>query len=293
LGFADQGVELIEQPDLSDPELDTPSHRQFLGYYKIARHFNFALTHIFNRDENFDSVILVEDDLDVAPDFFEFMAASKKILARDKTLYCASGWNDNGKREHVKDPNKLYRSDFFGGLGWMMMRDLWDGELKGRWAKSFWDDWFRNPEQRRGRSCIRPEVSRTRTFGKIGVSRGQFFDKYLKFIKLNDEYVPFTEMDVSFLEKSKYDKKFQVEVYEDAVAKTQLELGGISDCGQEYRVEYRDMKQFERIAKSIGIMEDNKAGVPRMGYMGIVSIRLNGCLLHIAPERPWAGYKEN
>lgn len=37
------------------------------------RHFNFALHHVFNRKERFDSVILVEDDLDVAPDFFEFM----------------------------------------------------------------------------------------------------------------------------------------------------------------------------------------------------------------------------
>lgn len=36
---------------------------------------------------------------------------------------------------------------------------------------SFWDDWIRHPEQRKGRVCIRPEISRTRTFGKIGVSK--------------------------------------------------------------------------------------------------------------------------
>lgn len=35
----------------------------------------------------------------------------------------------------------------------------------------YWDDWIRQPQQRKGRSCIRPEISRTRTFGKIGVSK--------------------------------------------------------------------------------------------------------------------------
>lgn len=35
----------------------------------------------------------------------------------------------------------------------------------------FWDDWIRQPEQRKERACIRPELPRTRTFGKIGVSK--------------------------------------------------------------------------------------------------------------------------
>jgi alpha-1,3-mannosyl-glycoprotein beta-1,2-N-acetylglucosaminyltransferase len=58
----------------------------------------------------------------------------------------------------------------------------------------------------------RPEVGRTRTFGKVGVSAGQFFDKYLKYIKLNDEPVRFKEMDLSYLEKDKYDTKYSSEV---------------------------------------------------------------------------------
>lgn len=36
---------------------------------------------------------------------------------------------------------------------------------------SFWDDWIRQPEQRKDRACIRPEISRTATFGKNGVSK--------------------------------------------------------------------------------------------------------------------------
>lgn len=40
---------------------------------------------------------------------------------------------------------------------------------------------------------------RTSTFGKIGVSRGQYFDQHLKFIKLNTKAVPWTKKDLSFL----------------------------------------------------------------------------------------------
>jgi len=36
---------------------------------------------------------------------------------------------------------------------------------------SFWDDWMRQPAQRQERACIRPEIPRTSTFGKVGVSK--------------------------------------------------------------------------------------------------------------------------
>lgn len=36
---------------------------------------------------------------------------------------------------------------------------------------SFWDDWMREPEQRKNRSCIHPEISRSKTFGRTGVSK--------------------------------------------------------------------------------------------------------------------------
>ena len=59
-----------------------------------------------------------------------------------------------------------------------------------------------------GRSCIRPEVSRTKTFGKIGVSNGLFYEKHLKYIVLNKQFVPFTVMDLNFLQKDNYDERY-------------------------------------------------------------------------------------
>ena len=55
--------------------------------------------------------------------------------------------------------------------------------------RSYWDDWMRLPEQRKNRACIRPEVGRTKTFGKIGVSNGLFFDKHLKYIQVHTEWL--------------------------------------------------------------------------------------------------------
>ena len=41
-------------------------------------------------------------------------------------------------------------------------------------SSRFWDDWMRHPEQRKNRVCIRPEICRTSTFGKQGVSKYVF-----------------------------------------------------------------------------------------------------------------------
>lgn len=138
------------------------------------------------------------DDLNISPDFYEYFLGTHELLKNDSSLWCVSAWNDNGKSTNidVSNPELLYRTDFFPGLGWMLKRNLWN-ELSVKWPKAyvslhiisfflrsmttktfffivntrFWDDWIRQPQQRKDRACIRPEVSRTRTFGKVGVSK--------------------------------------------------------------------------------------------------------------------------
>lgn len=39
-------------------------------------------------------------------------------------------------------------------------------ELGPKWPAGFWDDWLREPPQRKGRNFLRPEISRTYTFGE-------------------------------------------------------------------------------------------------------------------------------
>ncbi|UYV75104.1 MGAT1, partial [Cordylochernes scorpioides] len=166
-GYGDR-ITFIQHPDQTDIAL-VGKEKKFKGYYKIARHYGWALNYTFNI-LHFNSLIIVEDDLEVAPDFFEYFLALHPILVADPTLWCVSAWNDNGKDGLVEENSDfLYRSDFFPGLGWMLTRELWQ-ELQVKWPKAFWDDWIRQPAQRKDRACIRPEISRTKTFGKIGVS---------------------------------------------------------------------------------------------------------------------------
>ncbi|XP_062873331.1 alpha-1,3-mannosyl-glycoprotein 2-beta-N-acetylglucosaminyltransferase a [Trichomycterus rosablanca] len=279
----------IKQPDLLDIPVP-PAHRKFQGYYKISRHYRWALNQVFHTF-SYSTVIVVEDDLEVAPDFFEYFKALYPILKSDPTLWCVSAWNDNGREGYV-DPGKsslLYRTDFFPGLGWMLLKEVWL-ELEPKWPASFWDDWMRHPDQRKERSCIRPEISRTLTFGHKGVSLGQFYERYLRFIKLNTQFVPFTKTDLSYLEKKKYDEAFEKEVYSaPLVTVKELQSGRLSGPGP-FRVQYSSAESFKVLAKNFGVMDDLKSGVPRTGYRAIVSFFSRGKRIYIAPPVGWTKY---
>lgn len=279
----------IQQPDQTDIPVP-PKEKKFKGYFKIARHYGWALNQTFNTF-NFKTAIIIEDDLDVSPDIFEYFLGTLPLLQTDPTLWCISAWNDNGKLTLV-DQNAhdvLYRTDFFPGLGWMLTKSLW-AELSPKWPISYWDDWIRQPEQRKGRACIRPELSRTRTFGKIGVSNGLFYEKYLKYIYLNEVFVPFTQKNLTYLLKDNYDVHFVRSVYDSRVVTYQeLKSGDIVHEGP-VRIPYHTKDQYRRTAKVLGLMDDFRSGVPRTGYRGIVTFYYNSRRVFLAPNANWKGY---
>lgn len=279
----------IKQPDQSDIEIP-PKEKKFRGYFKIARHYKWALNQVFLK-LGYSTAIIVEDDLDIAPDFYEYFLGTYPLLVNDSSLWCVSAWNDNGKAGLVDEhaPHLLYRTDFFPGLGWMLTRDLWL-ELAPKWPKSYWDDWIRQPEQRKNRACIRPEISRTRTFGKLGVSNGLFFEKHLKYIKLNEQFVPFTKMNLSYLLKDNYDIAFVNQVYQSTVVSySELKSGNIVAPGP-VRIPYYTRQSFKNTTKLLGLMDDFRSGVPRSGYRGVVTFFYNGRRVHLAPNANWSGY---
>jgi len=287
-GYGDQIIS-IQQPDLTEPVVP-PKEKKFRGYFKIARHYGWALNQTFNVF-GYNQVVIVEDDLEVAPDFYEYFAATLPILRSDASLWCVSAWNDNGKSgliDEEKAADMLYRTDFFPGLGWMITKDMWT-ELGAKWPRSYWDDWMREPGQRRERACIRPEISRTKTFGKIGVSNGLFFEKHLKKIVLSTKFVPFTVLDLNYLKKEQYDKSYIDAVYKTAVYSLEdVKKGAMPE--QIVRITYRTRENFKKISKSLGIMDDFKSGVPRMAYRGIVSFMYRGRRVYLAPNINWQGY---
>ena len=75
---------------------------------------------------------------------------------------------------------------------------------------SYWDDWMREPQQRKGRVCIRPEISRTYTFGDAGVSLGQYWSQHLQYIVLNQNPVDFSKVNISYLQQVSCSEGFLV-----------------------------------------------------------------------------------
>lgn len=65
--------------------MSLPGHRQVFGDRSVKR------------------VILVEDDLEVAVDFFDYFNAVAPIVDSDTTVLAASAWNDLGRPEYVRD----------------------------------------------------------------------------------------------------------------------------------------------------------------------------------------------
>lgn len=69
------------------------------GYFKLASHYKWAINQVFNNkynNINIKRVIILEEDLLIASDFFELFAATKDLLDHDETLLAVSAWNDNG-----------------------------------------------------------------------------------------------------------------------------------------------------------------------------------------------------
>ena len=165
----EQGLVLQHWNHPQKVDFDTDEERRYRGYFALSSHYQWGLTKVFDDVKN-ERVIILEDDLELGVDFFTFFGSLSKLLDFDFDLYATSSWNDHGV--YSSDPKELYRSDFFPGLGWMLCRRIWE-ELKPKWPRAFWDDWMRDPKQRKNRQIIHPEVPRTITFGEVGASAGQ------------------------------------------------------------------------------------------------------------------------
>ncbi|XP_044343178.1 alpha-1,3-mannosyl-glycoprotein 2-beta-N-acetylglucosaminyltransferase isoform X4 [Triticum aestivum] len=178
-----------------------------------------------------------------------------KIASR--SIMAVSSWNDNGQKQFVYDPKVLYRSDFFPGLGWMLTKSTWM-ELSPKWPKAYWDDWVRLKEVHGGRQFIRPEVCRTYNFGEHGSSMGQFFDQYLKPIKLNNAHIDWNSEDLSYLTEDKFLIKFGKDVANATPVRGSDDLLKAHNLDVDVRIQYNDQSDFERVARQFGVFEEWK-----------------------------------
>lgn len=165
-------------------------HRHEPATRSLARHFKRALDHMY-LEKKFDAVIVAEDDMHFSPDFIRYFQETRPLMDLDPSIWCVSSWNDLGPQNMASDNLRLFRTDVFPGLGWMINRKIWTEELSSQWPEDHWDWWIRQDTIQKNRDCIVPEVSRTKNIGRMGstVGNGEFFESYIGAIAFNDNHV--------------------------------------------------------------------------------------------------------
>lgn len=260
------------------------NQKQVMGYVRIAQHYGFAMRKMFD-EFGFGNVIFLEEDMEVAPDFFSYFSAMLPHLQADPKLFCVSAWNDNGYETLARDTKAAFRTDFFPGLGWMMPSRLW-GEVRDRWPNGYWDEFVRRPDVRKGRHCIRPEVSRSYTFGEEGTSAGQFYKSHLSRIRLNTELVDWSALDLSSLaSEGAFDAELVRQLHE-AVPVQLHQVDSYRGAGKTLKLEYDDKREYAHVAKKFSLMTDEKEGIRRMSYRGVIPFFWEGNRM-LAYTRQW------
>ncbi|CAD6189367.1 unnamed protein product [Caenorhabditis auriculariae] len=255
------------------------------NYAAIAKHYKWALDRMFKKF-GFNYVIITEDDLDIGNDFFSYFEWAKRVLQTDPTLWCASAWNDNGLPKLIDENqgDRIWRTDFFPGLGWMLSAETWN-ELSDKWPGQYWDDWMRQQDIRKNRSCIRPEICRTahnmRLAGKG--SSGGMFKSYLSSISAAHTSTEFSLIPVQKMVADQYNKNF-VQLIQNAKLVDIEKIATYSwEKSYEYRVPFNSVREWHKLATHFGLMPDIRGGMQRTSYHGVVSLMHNGCRIYIVP----------
>jgi alpha-1,3-mannosyl-glycoprotein beta-1,2-N-acetylglucosaminyltransferase len=256
------------------------------AYQALAIHYGWALNQVFEYNNGqAQRVIILEEDLHVASDFFDYFYHLSPILESDSTLFAVSAFNDNGFRDKVKDSTRVLRTDFFPGLGWMLTRKLWDVEWKIKWPNGYWDDWVRDPAQRQSRHVLRPEVSRTYHFGSHGGASGNEFGDQLSRVLLNPTPINWEQQDLTYLQHDAYNRKYLQLIQDAQPASSVVHAMSLGHSTQNVRLEYKDLDDFFRQARMLELMDDEKAGISRTSYKGVVETRPSGdAILFLTPS---------
>eukprot|EP00997_Jenningsia_sp_PLL12_P006803 NODE_3375_length_781_cov_96.247268_g1573_i1.p2 GENE.NODE_3375_length_781_cov_96.247268_g1573_i1~~NODE_3375_length_781_cov_96.247268_g1573_i1.p2 ORF type:complete len:148 (+),score=28.34 NODE_3375_length_781_cov_96.247268_g1573_i1:287-730(+) len=143
---------------------------------------------------------------------------------------------------------------------------------------------MRKPEQRKGRSCIRPEFPRSKhTGGREGTSRDQFATM-MRGMALSDSVVNWDHKNLDYLRRPQYDRWLR-RLLDQAEAVDLTAVESYAGHGGEFKIYYADVKNsFKRIAMQLGLMSDEKENLPRDSYNGTVTFRRGKTRIHLVPE---------
>ncbi|KNB42357.1 alpha-mannosyl-glycoprotein 2-beta-n-acetylglucosaminyltransferase [Blastocystis sp. subtype 4] len=254
------------------------------GYNYVARNMKNAFDTVLVTNK-YDQAIILDDDMFIAEDFFDYFSAMSFILYEDPSVYAISAYNDNGQDSFILDNTLVLRSDFFTGGAWMLTSTEWNA-IRNEWPDGYWNDWMHQSNLFLHRACIRPEVSRVITFGVSGINSHPFFLKEQLGISLNRRRVDFLKYDFAYLLKDEFDLIWRNAI-EEAVELDSLDDLISAPLNRQLKIYYSKkpgLQSFRSIADKMGIMGDVLGGIPRTAYMGVVTVGYKGFRLYLVPR---------
>lgn len=130
------------------------------------------------------------------------------------------------------------------------------------------------------------QISRTFHFGvKGGASKNQF-GSLLQSVMLNQEPVDWESVNLGSIKNAQqYHNEYMTMVHSSKkVSSIPQAMKEVKS--QNVQLHYSSLKHFATLAKQLHIMQDEKAGVPRTAYHGIVEVRPRGqYLLFLVPNK--------
>nr|XP_027215165.1 protein O-linked-mannose beta-1,2-N-acetylglucosaminyltransferase 1-like [Penaeus vannamei] len=214
--------------ELVDLPLTTTNQTHAMLSTAIARHLIFALAHALHTHPDAQFVIVLEEDVQVSPDFFVFLNKTAPLLLEDPSLYCVSAHNDLSYPQTSYDPRAVLRTESYPNYGWMVSLDVavkyslietpysFVSQVKRSFAEEMVSSLSAIDEEydwdvvtyhylRRGRECIIPEVSRSFHFAHEGSHISQLsVRRYFSNKNLNKDPEALVE-GVDLLHQDKYE----------------------------------------------------------------------------------------
>ncbi|XP_064101826.1 protein O-linked-mannose beta-1,2-N-acetylglucosaminyltransferase 1-like [Macrobrachium nipponense] len=173
---------------------------------RINNHVKFSLEQIFERNPEVNLAIILEDDLELAPDFISYFRQVGPLLLKDPSLSFINAFNYNSYSHTASDPTRLYRGHGIPGYGWITSRRA-AREMLGIWAPTnnsdaTWDWWIRAGLMG-SKDMIVPEVPRTRHMGGGGVHISGYDQILFSAQPLSN--LSYVEMNTNSMTKDEYD----------------------------------------------------------------------------------------
>uniref|UniRef100_A0A0P4W6X0 Alpha-1,3-mannosyl-glycoprotein 2-beta-N-acetylglucosaminyltransferase n=1 Tax=Scylla olivacea TaxID=85551 RepID=A0A0P4W6X0_SCYOL len=138
---------------------------------KLFRYYRAVFRLLERSFPDAPAAILLDEDVEVSPDFFSFFSQTLWLLHADPSLYCINTYSATGFSNRVFHPSRVLRGSMQVQWGYAVTLDF-VREALAVWPKDARDtniviyDYWLYIFARRQRECLYPEMSRVLHYGK-------------------------------------------------------------------------------------------------------------------------------